>query len=961
MLSLMFSNLYSGTEIVLNANDSGLGSFRSAVDSANQGDTIRFSPSLIASGSNTINLFSRIEFTKSLVIKGLYNATDTLFISGRNSVGILGTLYSTSGVSLIVFDSLVLINANSFNNGGAIRINGVVDSTRILNCVLRNCKATGKGGGVYSLTTKLDICNTSFINNEATTEGGAIYSSAPSLRIINSAIFRCKADKGAGLAGQTHIEIDSSIIDNNTSINNGGAIHLVVPNLGSPFTPFTFLSLSINNSELTNNLSNINGGALFMASDSNVCKINNSNVSNNKSLSKGGGLHFFTTSKNTSIELLNCIIDSNVSNNYGGGIYCYSAGFTTLKLNQTKITRNFSSGNGGGIYSFSNYKDSIIVSDCNVNYNNASGNSYGSAIYSETISDPNSHSFIKINKGTFNGNFCHFGSVISSKSINSSILFENALSKNNNSAGGNFSVIYSAPSLSGGTSFGEIKINNSEIINNNTGGVYAFSDSVRLSIDSSVISGNNKGAVFSNGCVIISNSTISYNNSFTDGGGVYGKDSVFVYKSTINNNFSSRNGGAILGDFINIEKTTIVGNNQSGHGGILHGNTLNLTNTTLARNYSARVIDCGQLTIKSSVIIMNSSYIPSHNTISYTAPMSSGGNNIFGQSVILGASLTDSLGVHPVSLNLDSLRFNGGLTKTCVPLSPSIAINQGNFLDSSAAQNRPIVGRRDIGAAEYNCQITKADTAVICSGSTGYMWRGKMYDSTNIYRDIIIMPSGCDSVYLLNLKVTKKTVSTLPVLVCNGNYTSPSGKIFTLSGSYYDTLPNHQGCDSVITIILTIRNINKTLSKTGGINLTSNESGATYQWLDCTNGYSVIPGEINQTYTASSNGRYAVRINKNGCSIVSNCDSVFSVDQVENVKNSNFKIFPNPTIRLLNIEFEGEGNYNILSVDGKQVLRNGRLQANITTVDISDLNTGMYILRVITDEGRVIIKRLIKQ
>ncbi|MCH2022805.1 MAG: T9SS type A sorting domain-containing protein, partial [Saprospiraceae bacterium] len=36
------------------------------------------------------------------------------------------------------------------------------------------------------------------------------------------------------------------------------------------------------------------------------------------------------------------------------------------------------------------------------------------------------------------------------------------------------------------------------------------------------------------------------------------------------------------------------------------------------------------------------------------------------------------------------------------------------------------------------------------------------------------------------------------------NYTAPSGAIYTVSGIYNDTIPNAAGCDSIITIDLTL-------------------------------------------------------------------------------------------------------------------------------------------------------------
>lgn len=56
-----------------------------------------------------------------------------------------------------------------------------------------------------------------------------------------------------------------------------------------------------------------------------------------------------------------------------------------------------------------------------------------------------------------------------------------------------------------------------------------------------------------------------------------------------------------------------------------------------------------------------------------------------------------------------------------------------------------------------------------------------------------------------------------------------------------------------------------------GTQLTADQSGATYQWLDCDNNYAVINGETNQSYTPAVTGNYAVEVNMNGCVDTSAC------------------------------------------------------------------------------------------
>lgn len=77
--------------------------------------------------------------------------------------------------------------------------------------------------------------------------------------------------------------------------------------------------------------------------------------------------------------------------------------------------------------------------------------------------------------------------------------------------------------------------------------------------------------------------------------------------------------------------------------------------------------------------------------------------------------------------------------------------------------------------------------------------------------------------------------------------------------------------------------------------LTSNQSGANYQWLDCNNGYSEITGETGQQFSPTSNGSYAVKITFGNCVDTSSCQLVTIVSLDENEFGARIKLYPNPT------------------------------------------------------------------
>ncbi len=82
---------------------------------------------------------------------------------------------------------------------------------------------------------------------------------------------------------------------------------------------------------------------------------------------------------------------------------------------------------------------------------------------------------------------------------------------------------------------------------------------------------------------------------------------------------------------------------------------------------------------------------------------------------------------------------------------------------------------------------------------------GKTWTTSGSYFDTIPNSFGGDSIIRVDLTVLESTSSSITETVCD-RYTSPSGKVWTVSGSFLDTIPNAAGCDSVITVELTVNN-----------------------------------------------------------------------------------------------------------------------------------------------------------
>jgi hypothetical protein len=107
--------------------------------------------------------------------------------------------------------------------------------------------------------------------------------------------------------------------------------------------------------------------------------------------------------------------------------------------------------------------------------------------------------------------------------------------------------------------------------------------------------------------------------------------------------------------------------------------------------------------------------------------------------------------------------------------------------------------------AQGVCLITDSTiTTSICSGDTFYVG-AYAHTQTNTYTDTLVNAAGCDSIVTLNLTVIPPVAATLADTICSGDTAHFNGKNLTVSGTYADTAISFTtGCDSITTLTLTV-------------------------------------------------------------------------------------------------------------------------------------------------------------
>jgi hypothetical protein len=225
------------------------------------------------------------------------------------------------------------------------------------------------------------------------------------------------------------------------------------------------------------------------------------------------------------------------------------------------------------------------------------------------------------------------------------------------------------------------------------------------------------------------------------------------------------------------------------------------------------------------------------------------------------------------------------------------------------------------------------------SPSGNYTWT-----QNGTYVDTLMASEGCDSIITIELKILQALYDSINIETCNP-YISPSGRyVWDQSGVFQDTIPSVEGCDSIITIDLSLFNIQNELIIFEDSLQTTEIPGARYIWLDCEKGDTLQIGN-SASFAPQISGNYQVILEYLECSDTSECLE-FIINYTEEPFNPDIQIIPNPVKHNLSIMGLPIGSkYFVLDILGQVVFKDYREQ-----IDVSGLSEGTYLL-VIPDLG----------
>lgn len=381
----------------------------------------------------------------------------------------------------------------------------------------------------------------------------------------------------------------------------------------------------------------------------------------------------------------------------------------------------------------------------------------------------------------------------------------------------------------------------------------------------------------------------------------------------------------------------------------INGVTYTLSNT-VASHTLTNAVGCDSIVYLDLTIIYSSSgtdvitacdtytwmdgitYFTSNNTATHTLSNSVGCDSL----VYLDLTINYSDSTLDVVTACDAYTWMDGVTYTTSNTSATYTLQNSAGCDSVISLDLTILSSSSF-----------VDTVVACNN---YTWiNGVTYTSSNtVATDTLTNAVGCDSIVYLNLTINHSSSATDTITACNF-YTWIDGITYTADNTTATyTLLNSSGCDSLLTLDLTINDVNDSVT-VNGTTLTSGQADARYQWLLCNtdNEFTLLPNDTNQSFTARQNGSYAVQIIKNGCIDTSGCTAINAVSIPGIQRFQEVSVFPNPTSGTITIDLgaNATAQVRILNAIGQVVRQTSYISPTNNAVYI-DGAAGIYFVEV---------------
>ncbi|MBO7277025.1 MAG: leucine-rich repeat domain-containing protein [Bacteroidales bacterium] len=224
-------------------------------------------------------------------------------------------------------------------------------------------------------------------------------------------------------------------------------------------------------------------------------------------------------------------------------------------------------------------------------------------------------------------------------------------------------------------------------------------------------------------------------------------------------------------------------------------------------------------------------------------------------------------------------------------------------------------------------------TLSICEG-TSINFSGFNVNEGGVYTQSYTAVNGCDSIVTLTVTELPIVHTNLTLEICEGTSLNFSGFNVTEAGTYTQTHTAANGCDSIVTLVVT-----------------------TYPTFDTTINATINPGETYAEFgfNESEAGTYVQNLQT-----VNGCDSTITLildvnSSLLDVEDTELSFYPNPTDSKITFSSTIE-RIEVIDLTGRCVLT----FSNAREINIESLPSGAYYLRL-TNNDKAIMRKVIKE
>jgi|GEM_PF-5834355 len=288
---------------------------------------------------------------------------------------------------------------------------------------------------------------------------------------------------------------------------------------------------------------------------------------------------------------------------------------------------------------------------------------------------------------------------------------------------------------------------------------------------------------------------------------------------------------------------------------------------------------------------------------------------------------------------------------------------QGNGITYTSSQNNVLFY---LGVNSQGCDslarlnlvikhpVERVDNVTACMQ---YTWvDGNTYtnDNSTATYHVGTASNGCDSIAKLNLVISNIVTGVDEVIACDP-YTWIDGNTYygTINTVTFTTTSVF-GCDSIVTLNLTMDTINTILTFVNGVP-NVNQPNATYQWINCDENMPVV-GQTGTSFTPWYEGNFACVITYRDCQDTTNCFHSAALS-VENTGLENYvSVYPNPSKGNVTIKVASLFDWTKVTVynaAGQIVKQPVAVDSFTNELSLTNLSKGVYLVKIETDKGSV--------